>query len=132
ASADKPQLRLRLIDRPNRNEIHRIRKEIETRVTELRNLGSRLRTIRGDLEKRKLEIRDIDQFRAELGQVIEKRPELPPTLEEQHSLYVQRQRLLEALSEVQAVQRKVLADLLIAVANREKLTAVRASLQQVS
>jgi ABC-type Mn2+/Zn2+ transport system ATPase subunit len=129
ASTDKPQLRLQLIDRPNRTEILRARQEIGKRVNELKNLGSRLRTMRGELDKRKLEIRDIDHLRAELGQAIDDRPELPPTLEEQHSLYVQRQRLLETLSEVEAVQRKVLSDVTIVSANRDKLIAARTALE---
>ena len=129
ASADQPQLRLQLIDRPNRVEILRKRREIGARVVELKGLGSQLRTIRSDLDKRKLEVRDLDQLRAELGRTVDTRPELPPTLEEQHSLYMQRQRVLEGLQEVRALQSKSVSDLAIVLANREKIGAQRESLE---
>lgn len=131
ASADKPQLRLQLIDRPNRTEILRIKRQIETSVAELKTVGSRLRVIRGDLDKRKLDLRDIDQLRAELGRTIETRPKLPPTLEEQHSLYVQRQRVLDALNEAQSLQKRAVSDLAVVVGNREKLADLRATLEQL-
>jgi hypothetical protein len=131
ASADKPQLRLQLIDRPNRTEILRIKRQIETSVAELKTVGSRLRVIRGDLDKRKLDLRDIDQLRAELGRTIETRPKLPPTLEEQHSLYVQRQRVLDALNEAQSLQKRAVSDLAVVVGNREKLADLRARLEQL-
>ncbi|HET9285846.1 MAG TPA: hypothetical protein VFR24_28165 [Candidatus Angelobacter sp.] len=128
ASADKPQLRLQLIDRPNRSEIVRLKREIEKSVVDLKTLGSRLRVIRGDLDKRRLELRDIDQLRAELGRAIETRPQLPPTLEEQHSLYVQRQRVLDILEDAQQIQRKTVADLALITSHREKLIDLRVNL----
>jgi predicted ATPase len=132
ASADKPQLRLQLIDRPNRTEILRIRRDVEARVTELKTIGTRLRTVRADLDKRKLDIRDIDQVRADLGQVKDMRPELPPTLEEQHSFYVQRQHVVEILSELQSLQRKVILDLAIVGTVKDKLLTLRQALDGLS
>lgn len=131
ASADKPQLRLQLIDRPNRTEILQIKREIEQRVAELKTLGRRLRVIRGDLDKRRVELRDIDQLRAELGRAIETRPEMPPTLEEQHSLYIQRQRMIDALKEAQLLQKKVLSDLSVVIGNHEKLAELRARIEEL-
>jgi len=132
ASADKPQLRLQLIDRPNRTEILRIRRDVEASVTELKTIGTRLRTVRADLDKRKLDIRDIDQVRADLGQVKDMRPELPPTLEEQHSFYVQRQHVVETLSELQSLQRKVILDLAIVGTVKDKLLTLRQALDGLS
>lgn len=132
ASADEPQLRLQLIDRPNRNEILKIRNDIQKAVADLKNLGSRLRVIRGELDKGRLEIRDIEQLRAELGQVTGSRPALPPTLEEQHSLYLQRQRVLEVLAELQALQRKAASDLALVVKQRERLDTLRDGLNRIS
>lgn len=65
--------------------------------------------IREELEKGKLEIRDLEQLRAELERTIGNRPALPPTLEEQHSWYVRRQGLTEAMKELHALQRKVVS-----------------------
>lgn len=126
ASIDKPQLRLKLIDRPHRVEILAIRQKIDKMVAELKILGSRLRSLRADFEKRRLEIRDIDQLRAELGQAIGSRPQLPPTLEEQHALFLQRQKVLEVLSEAHSLQQQTIADLEVAMQNGERIDALRA------
>jgi predicted ATPase len=131
ASADRPQLRLQLIDRQNRTKILKIKQDIAKGVSELQTIGSRLRTIRGDLDKRKLDIKDIDQLRGELGRATDNRPELPPTLEEQHNLYVQRQRALETLTEIQALQATAVSKLGVILADRDKLAALRASLDQL-
>jgi predicted ATPase len=126
ASIDMPHLRLQLIDRPHRAEILVIRQKIDKMVAELKTLGSRLRSLRADFEKRRLDIRDIDQLRAELGQAIGSRPQLPPTLEEQHGLFLQRQKVLEVLGEAQSIQQQTIADLAVAMQNGENLVALRA------
>ena len=126
ASIDMPHLRLQLIDRPHRAEILVIRQKIDKMVAELKTLGSRLRSLRADFEKRRLDIRDIDQLRAELGQAIGSRPQLPPTLEEQHALFLQRQKVLEVLGEAQGIQQQTIADLAVAMQNGENLVALRA------
>jgi hypothetical protein len=131
ASSDKPQLRLQLIDRPNRIEIIDIKKKIDTNIAELKILGRRLRVIRGDIEKRRSDLRDIDQLRAELGRAIETRPEMPPTLEEQHSLYIQRQRMIDSLKEAQSLQKKAVSDLTVVVGNRDKLADLRGRMEQL-
>ena len=131
ASADRPQLRLRIIDRPNRTEILQVKRQIEKLVTELKTVGSRLRILRGEIDKRRLDLRDIDQLRAELGRSIETRPQLPPTLEEQHSLYVQRQRLIDGLGEAQILQRTLLTDLTDVIAQREKIAELRSRLEDL-
>jgi predicted ATPase len=125
ASIDMPHLRLQLIDRPHRAEILVIRQKIDKMVVELKTLGSRLRSLRADFEKRRLDIRDIDQLRAELGQAIGSRPQLPPTLEEQHGLFLQRQKVLEVLGEAQSIQQQTIADLAVAMQNGENLVALR-------
>jgi len=132
ASADRPQLRLQLIDRPNRAEIARLQRDVEANVTELKTIGSRLRATRADLDKRKLDIRDIDQVRAELGHVKVSRPELPPTLEEQHSLYLQRQQVKDALAELQELQRKALLDLGVVIGIKDKLLVLSQTLNGLS
>jgi predicted ATPase len=131
ASIDKPQLRLQLIDRPHRVEILGIKQRIERMVAELRSLGSRLRTLRSEFEKRRLDIRDIDQLRVELGQAAESRPQLPPTLEEQHALFLQRQRVLEVFGEARGVQQQTIADLAAAMENGERLLALRAVAEEI-
>jgi predicted ATPase len=131
ASIDMPHLRLQLIDRPHRAEILVIRQKIDKMVAELKTLGSRLRSLRADFEKRRLDIRDIDQLRAELGQAIGSRPQLPPTLEEQHALFLQRQKVLEVLGEAHSIQQQTIADLAVALQNGENLVALRAVAREI-
>ena len=131
ASADKPQLRLRLIDRPNRTEILRIKQQLELNITELKHVGSRLRSIRGDIEKRQLELRDLSQLRAELGSTVDNRPALPPSLEEQHSLYVKRQQTMDVLNDAQMLQKKVVADLALTASSADRLATLHMRLEQL-
>ena len=61
ASSDKPQLRLsELIDRPNRDNIRHLQKQMEVQGAELKDIGSNLRLNRGDIDKRRLEVRDLE------------------------------------------------------------------------
>jgi hypothetical protein len=117
-----------LIDRFNPTRIRHIKGGIRKRVGELQELGDRLRAARATIEKCTLDLKDLHQFRAELGRVASSRPQLPPTLEEQHVLYGQRQRVLETLGEVRDVQDKAAADLAVAIANRDNLAFLRAQL----
>jgi predicted nucleic acid-binding Zn-ribbon protein len=100
---------LRLIDRPHRIEIESIRRETEQLVSDLKAIGAQLRTVRSELEKKRAEIKELDQLRLELGSAAENRPQLPPTLEEQHAVFMRRQRLLELLNEVQTIQRRAMS-----------------------
>jgi DNA repair exonuclease SbcCD ATPase subunit len=125
ASANRPELRLQLIDRPHRVEILRLFREIERLVSELKGVGIQLRTTRIDLERKKFEIKDIEQLRAELGRALENRPELPPTLEEQHATFMRRQRLIELLGEIQHLQRKIVGDTAVVLRNIDALEQLR-------
>jgi ABC-type enterochelin transport system ATPase subunit len=126
ASSDLPELRLQLIDRPHRMEIVSIRRETEQLVSDLKSFGAQLRTIRFDLERKRAEIKELDQLRLELGRASENRPELPPTLEEQHAVFMRRQRLLELLNEVQMIQKRAMSDAAVVLRNRESVETLRA------
>jgi hypothetical protein len=130
ASTDKPQLRLQLIDRPHRKELSRYRREIEKLIADLITTGSQLRLVRGNLEKKKSEIRDLDQLRLELGRTVEDRPELPPTLEEQHAAFQRRQQLLTLLEEAQNVQTDIVEHVDSTLAARERLAAISREIEQ--
>jgi DNA repair ATPase RecN len=131
ASSDKPQLRLSLIDRTNRDNIRQLKKEIEVRVSELKEIGSNLRVIRGDIDKRRLEVRELEPLRADLGRSVQTRPALPPTLEEQHAKYIQRQRALDLLKDLQLLQQQVVKHLAATEHFREKLQATAEELRSL-
>jgi DNA repair ATPase RecN len=131
ASSDKPQLRLKLIDRPNRDNIRNLQKQIEVRVAELKDIGSNLRLIRGDVDKRRLEVRDLEPLRADLGRSVQARPVLPPTLEEQHTRYIQRQRALDLLKDLQLLQQQMIKHLAATEPLRDKLHAMAEELRSL-
>lgn len=132
ASSDRPELRLHLIDRPRRIEIEGIRRETELLVSDLKAIGGQLRTVRIELERKRAEIKELDQLRLELGSAAENRPQLPPTLEEQHAVYMRRQRLLEVLSEVQTIQRRAMSDAAVVLRNRESIETLREVCNSIS
>ncbi len=131
ASSDKPQLRLKLIDRPNRDNIRHLQKQIEVRVSELKDIGSNLRLIRGDIDKRRLEVRDLEPLRADLGRSVQTRPILPPTLEEHHAKYIQRQRALDLLKDLQVLQQQVIKHLAATEPFQDKLQAAAEELRSL-
>jgi DNA repair ATPase RecN len=131
ASSDKPQLRLKLIDRPNRDNIRHLQKQIEVRVSELKDIGSNLRLIRGDIDKRRLEVRDLEPLRADLGRSVQTRPVLPPTLEEHHAKYIQRQRALDLLKDLQVLQQQVIKHLATTEPFQDKLQAAAEELRSL-
>lgn len=106
ASEDHLDRRLELIDRPHRVKVNQIREEIEEHVRILQSLGPDLRGTRSEIEKRKSDVKALDSLRAELGASLTTRPELPPTLEEQHQSYLKRQRVLEKLQDLESLQKE--------------------------
>jgi hypothetical protein len=100
ASADHPQKRLQLIDRPHRGVLLDQVKRIERDVATLKQIGSAVRLTRMELERLRAQLRELPQVRSELAQALENRPALPPSLQEQHSQYLQRQRTLELIVEL--------------------------------
>jgi DNA repair ATPase RecN len=123
ASSDQPQKRLQLIDRPNRDKMARLDSDRAAIIEELKLLGARLRLLRGDIEKRRLQLRDMGQLRVDLAQTLEGRPELPPTLEEQHNEFLKRQRVLELLQDIRSLQAQA-STMLGEIVNLEEVTAI--------
>lgn len=104
ASENYQQKRLSLIDRTNRERISALARERSNLAEELKLLGGRLRLVQNEIEKRRLHVRDVAQVRADLAQVKDARPELPPSLEQQHDAFIARQLILEVLNELRGLQ----------------------------
>ena len=132
ASSDRPELRLQLVDRPNRLEIVGIRREIERLVLDLKAVGVELRSTRIELDRKRGEIKELDQLRSELGRAVDSRPELPPSLEELHATFMRRQRLLELIGEIQNVQRKVVSDAAFILRNVDSVEQLRTVAADIS
>jgi hypothetical protein len=130
ASADRQGLRLQLIDRPNRAVISAQKTQIMNAAANLKYIGAALRTITIDLERLRLLTRDLPQVRIDLAQTLDTRPKLPPTLQEQHELYLQRQRTLETLGDIQRLQQRLLSVLDDAAGSKEALQSIRARINR--
>jgi len=104
ASESHQQKRLGLIDRSNRERISALGQERGKLTEELKLLGGRLRIIQSEIDKRRLHVRDVAQVRADLAQVKEARPDLPPSLEQQHNAFLARQLILEVLDDLRGIQ----------------------------
>lgn len=104
ASESHQQKRLSLIDRANRDRINTLTQERTKLTEELKLLGGRLRLLQNEIEKRRIHVRDEAQVRADLDQVKEARPELPPSLEQQHNDFLARQLILDVLSDLRGLQ----------------------------
>jgi predicted ATPase len=100
-------LRLELIDRPHRERIDVYTRDIEARASELRLLGNEARTIRLEIAKRELQIRELPGLRSELGRTVDDRPKLKPAFEQKREAYTIRRRTEEALSELAARQTEI-------------------------
>jgi hypothetical protein len=132
ASEDQQQRRLGLIDRANRDRISVLIGE-RTKVTdELKVLGSRLRLLQGEIDQRRVHVRDLNKVRAELAQVLEGRPEMPPSLEQQHREYLMRQRLLELMLDLHAIQAEAAKALHETAALRDATNTIRERLHSIT
>ena len=97
ASEDAPDLRLALIDRPKLGRINELKASIAIDVANLREIGGKLRSLRSEVEAYRLQVKGLDQLRAELARTVNDRPAVPPSLEALHAQYLRQQRTLELL-----------------------------------
>jgi hypothetical protein len=132
AAEDQQQRRLSLVDRTNYDRIAALTGERKKIASELELLGSRLRLLQGDIEQRRLHVRDLAQVRAELDHVLEGRPEMPPSLEQQHNDYLKRQRLLGLMSDLRNIQLQSIAGLNETAELQDEVAKIRERLHSIT
>ena len=122
AEDDNDELRLALIDRPNRSQVARLNTERWETAEELSRLGPELRVVRGRLSTLDHEVTQLDPARSQLDRLTKAAPVASPELEAERRGHERRQRVLVALKSAEAERR--------GLANR--LAGVRASAHQLA
>ena len=122
AEDDKDELRLALIDRPNRSQVAKLHTERRETAKELSRLGPELRVVRGQLSTLDHEVTQLDPARSQLDRLTKDAPVASPELEAERQSHEHRQRVLEAMRSAEAERR--------GLANR--LAGVRASAHQLA
>lgn len=122
AEDDNDELRLALIDRPNRSQVTKLNTERRKTAEELSRLGPELRVVRGRLSTLDHEVTQLDPVRSQLDRLTKDAPVASPELEAERQSHENRQRVLETLRSVEAERR--------GLANR--LAGVRASAHQLA
>ena len=122
AEDDNDELRLALIDRPNRNRVASLTGERRETADKLSRLGPELRMVRGRLSTLDHEVTQLDPARSQLDRLTKDAPVASPELEAERQSHERRQRVLEALKSAEA-ERRVLAN---------RLAGVRASAHQLA
>ncbi|MYE33713.1 MAG: hypothetical protein F4X23_02545 [Gemmatimonadales bacterium] len=116
------ELRLALIDRPNRNQVAKLNGERRETAEELSRLGPELRVVRGRLSTLDHEVTQLDPARSQLDRLTKDAPVASPELEAERQSHERRQRVLEALRSAEAERRSLAT----------RLAGVRASAHQLA
>ena len=122
AEDDNDELRLALIDRPNRSPVAKLNTERRETAEALSRLGPELRVVRGRLSTLDHEVTQLDPARSQLDRLTKAAPVASPELEAERQGHERRQRVLGALKSAEAERR--------GLANR--LAGVRASAHQLA
>jgi ABC-type uncharacterized transport system ATPase subunit len=121
ASEDAPDLRLQLIDRPKLGKITELKSLIAQDAARLRDIGTKLRILRSEIEGYRVQLKSLDQVRAELARTVETRPAVPASLEELHAQYLKRQRTIDLMKEMDSTRNAILNGLRETVVERKRL-----------
>ena len=121
-------LRLALIDRPNKVAIARLIAENTTAAAVLRRVGPELRGLRGNIAQFRQELQPYRELKQELRNAREAGPALPPELESEHALYERRTKILDSVNELEALRREAAEQLQIASQLSGKMETVRSRL----
>jgi hypothetical protein len=125
AGSGGAHLRLRLIDRPNSDAIDDHLKQVERQTGELRLLGNESRTLRLEVAKLELQIRELPPLRADLGRTLDERPAITSVIEQQHEAYLSRRRISETLADFAALQTQISADFKSVLSDANSFQAIR-------
>ena len=94
--ADDEELRLELIDRPNKQAISSLQKQRANVSRELSALGPRIRAKATEIETRRADIRGLDVLRTQLSQLQSQRPQLSQELDAERESALKRKSLLQS------------------------------------
>ncbi len=128
--ADDEKLRLDLIDRPNKQELDKLRAEREVLFNKLSLLGPKIRSISIDAESRRADIRFLDNLYAQLATVKAERPQLSAELDKEREGANARSRDLDAATAWLEERNRVLQKLEVLV-NSSRLPELPTTLPEL-
>lgn len=111
AEDSNDDMRLALIDRPNKARIAQLVKERVLAADQLQQLGLRVRETRAQIATFQHEIAQLTALEEQLRRQREACPELTPEFEAERVAHARRQRVLEAVREVDARRTEIAAHL---------------------
>lgn len=115
AIAEKDELRLELIDRPNKALIARLMQQRARAADRLRELGQRLRAQRGNVEALRAKVQGLDALRVHLSELHAQRPTLSHELDSEREAFLSRKVALERLQAALTAREEAIVALLNAV-----------------
>lgn len=110
--AERPLLRLQLVDRPNQEKVSRLQAEREELASKLRELGPQIRRLRGEIDAQRSEIRSLDSYQRDLLALQANRPQLSPRLTAEREAHQNRRELIEWLGQVGKERVDVLSEIM--------------------
>ena len=97
--AESEYERLKLIDRKDRKEIRRIQEERTQKITELRDLGPMIRSLRPQIERGREEMKGLEAMLSQLEDIKQSRPQLSEKMGELRNMHTRREQIKKSLQE---------------------------------
>ncbi|HUA65811.1 MAG TPA: AAA family ATPase [Alphaproteobacteria bacterium] len=129
--AEKPELRLQLIDRPNQKTISELSNKRRALAAKLKDVGTGIRARRTGIESRRAELKALETFQQTLAELQTSRPNLPPELDAERAQFNQRQSTLNSAFQLQTKWDGLTNNLLPLADAAEEYRAVAALLKQL-
>jgi predicted ATPase len=123
-------LRLNLVDRPNRGEILSFQNRREQVVMRLRGYGPELRALRADLAQKRFEVKNLSDLQSQLWQTRSQRPQLSSELEAGHAAYQRHRTVLAEIMRVIEIQGSAMASLESTAQLATRLSQIRGGLEK--
>lgn len=111
AEDENDEMRLALIDRPNRPQVALLKIARNRVAEELRDLGPKVRVVRAQISTLQHEAIQLDTFESQLRRAKEECPTPTPELEAERSAHERRQQVLEAVRQVDELRSTITSHL---------------------
>jgi hypothetical protein len=123
--AERDDLRLDLIDRPNKAAVATLKEQRQWAAVRLKVLGQEIRTKRTEIEGRRVEVSGLELLRAQLVAVQAERPTLSRELDFEREAYLKRKSFLERLQRVIEERDNIVHTLFAALSTRPAIHSLR-------
>lgn len=103
AQDDEQQMRLDLVDRPQRSKIRHFQEERKECINKVKEIGPQLKSVRAEIQDRSRQVESLEELRHELESLQHSRQEMPVGLEETFRGALKRKTILADLQEAMKV-----------------------------